>query len=189
MWGYASCAKVFAICMFGLVEAKPVEISDPAVVRFSFPIFNLGNEQQIDRIARVIFGQVEWVDSSAFGIAKHVDRQVILSSGREGASGPLLIWWYSYPYMVMCMICTGTNTIFGGRPCGARRDSTIPSKVEQCVGSIDAFDVSTAGHFLEELVEQPDENVLDIRPTVVFARSVQTARGTVSRKCPTARRA
>ena len=64
--------------MFGLVEAKPVEISDPAVVRFSFPIFNLGNEQQIDRIARVIFGQVEWVDSSAFGIAKHVDRQVIL---------------------------------------------------------------------------------------------------------------
>ena len=77
----------------------------------------------------------------------------------------------------------------GGRPCGARRDSTIPSKVEQCVGSIDAFDVSTAGHFLEELVEQPDENVLDLRPTVVFARSVQTARGTVSRKCPTARRA
>ena len=64
--------------MFGLVEAKPVEISDPAVVRFSFPIFNLGNEQPIYWITGQVFRQVEWVDSSAFGIAKHVDRQVIL---------------------------------------------------------------------------------------------------------------
>ena len=41
--GYAAEAKVFAICMFGLIKAEAVEISDPAVVRFSFPVLDLSD--------------------------------------------------------------------------------------------------------------------------------------------------
>ena len=73
--GYAAVAEERFPAVFGLVEAKPVEIFHPAVVGDSFSIFHLGNEQQVDRIASVIFAEVEGVDSSLLGVPKHIYRR------------------------------------------------------------------------------------------------------------------
>ena len=52
---------------------------DPAVVGDSLSIFNLGNEQQVDGIATVVFCKVERMDPGRFSVFEYVDDQVVQS--------------------------------------------------------------------------------------------------------------